>query len=171
MHQYYCVNSSSSLHAAVCERFAIDAGLIPSLNIERKMLGKIRVGEWDKYVGRDFSSGVEYRCSFALGDVDKNILLDLGEVFCCCRISVNGKFLTALLAQPYTVEIPRKFLCIGKNDLTVTVYNTAANAYLSHDYDDIPEAVKGTYHDRTLEFEKMSLRGGLLAPIKIYKLI
>lgn len=156
---------------AVCEQFLINSDLVPFLNNNYKSLGKITVGEWEKYVGKDFSGGIEYKCNFNLNNVETDITLELGDVSYCCEITINNSFKTQLLAYPYHTLVPAKHLHCGANELIITVYNTAANEYISHNYSDIPDAVKGTYHNRTLEYEKNSLLGGLLSPVKIYKLI
>ena len=159
----------SVFKGAICEQFSIDSDFCPSLSSCQKHLGTISVGEWDCCVGRDFSGGVTYTSTFQLEHADKDLIIELGRICYCCEISVNHAFTASLLAAPYTVLIPACCLRRGRNELALTVYNTAANAYAFLDYSALPDPIKGTYHSRTLEYERLSLHGGVLDPVKIYR--
>ena len=61
--------------------------------------------------------------------------------------------------EPYKLVIPKDLLK-PRNELCITVANTAANTFFYADYTSDPKKV-GPYNARTLEFEKDSLGFGL----------
>ena len=164
------ISEICTFDGSICQQFSIRSDFAPSLLEENTSLGQISVGEWAPYVGRNFSGGVEYKCNFQLEQTDHDIMLALGQVCYCCEIAVNNNFQAKLLFPPYEAQVPSAYLRCGSNQLTIRVYNTPANQYVSLDYGAVPDAAKGTYHSRTLEYEKRSLHGGLLEPVKIYEL-
>lgn len=148
------VQEMSEFNATVVEQFEID-NLIPRLVKKDVSLGKV---DFAACCREDFSGGVRYECDFELSVNHNDLLIDLGKIKYCCIVEVNGREVGSLFAPPFLAEIPLEALSEGKNYLSVTIYNTAANVYASTDFDDVPLEVRGPYHGRTLEFEKQAAR-------------
>lgn len=104
-------------------------------------VGEIEPGSWSKLEGlRCYSGGAIYSKKFKLphGAFGKKIVLNLGSVGCVARVSVNGHDAGVRFSPPWTFDIS-KLVRITENTLEITVYNTAANHYLS-----VPTSYRGS---------------------------
>lgn len=139
-------------NATVVEQFEID-NLKPRLAPRDVYLGEARLGECCR---EDFSGGIKYECEFELNDADNDLLIDLGSIKYCCTVEVNGREVGSLFAPPFVAEVQAGVAVCGKNHLSVTIYNTAANAYANTNFDNVPPEIRGPYHEKTLELEKQT---------------
>ena len=114
--------------------------------------------EFASYGEKGFSGGIRYETDFVLNDIQGDLIIDLGEINCCCTVEVNGNNAGSIFVSPFWAEIPSDILYEGKNHLSVTLYNTAANVYANTDFDDVLPEVRGPYHGRTLELEKQAVQ-------------
>ena len=125
-------------------------------------------GPWAESFGGDFSGEACYKCTFTPevpvreGDF---FLLTLGEVRYSARVTVNGKEAGLAAMRPYQVRFPAEE---GPITVEIHVANTPANEILATDsFTRWPQAEIGTYHEKTLLFEKESLDGGLYGPVAL----
>lgn len=146
------VQEMPKFNATIVEQFEID-NLKPRLVKKNVSLGE---AEFAACGGEDFSGGIRYECDFELSDIQNDLLIDLGEIKYCCIVEVNGREVGSIFAPPYLAEVPHEALSEGRNHLSVTIYNTAANVYASTDFEDVPAEVRGSYHGRTLELERQT---------------
>ena len=63
----------------------------------------------------------------AIRDPRSPILLDLGDVRCAAKVTLNGRELGTLLMRPYRVAVPAELLKPKGNNLEIEVTNLAAN--------------------------------------------
>ena len=92
-------------------------------------------------------------------------LLTLGEVRYSARVTVNGREAGLAAMRPYQVRFPAEE---GPITVEIHVANTPANQILATDsFTRWPQAEIGTYHEKTLLFEKESLYGGLYGPVAL----
>ena len=75
--------------------------------------------------GQPFYSGGTTYSFTAFADSEGDYMLSFGNVRDICDISVNGSKMQRIIKPPYCGKI---YLNKGENDITVTVYNTYANA-------------------------------------------
>ena len=131
----------------------------------------IRLGDWRKTIGEEFTGDVEYTVAFTCPkDVAEQArILDLGGVSCACEASLNGRSLGRRIWKPFAFPVEGA-LREGKNELKITVTNTLANQYATtKNLDRWPTNVIGPYHAIGKIFEQDSLAGGLLGPVRIRK--
>lgn len=129
----------------------------------------IRLGDWRKTIGAEFSGDVEYAVTFTCPKeiAEQARVLDLGGVRCACEASLNGRSLGRRIWGPFAFPVEGA-LRAGKNELKITVTNTLANQYVTtKNLDRWPMNVIGPYHAIGKIFEDDSLAGGLLGPIRI----
>jgi len=129
----------------------------------------VSVGDWRGAMGSDFTGDGVYETSFAAPG-EGGVILDLGEVASACEVFLNGKSLGVRLMSPWRYEIrPEQFLPI--NHLAIRVTNNPANAYLGTDaFDKMEHWTLSPYHDREMEFCRDDMAGGLLGPVKLYRM-
>ena len=114
-----------------------------------------------------FSGTVTYTTTFDAGDVKPgmNYSLDLGKVEMIAVISLNGKQLGTLWAQPYRIDMTDAIKS-GKNELTVEVTGTWFNRLV---YDaGQPEAVRKTWTINGPGKNQALRDSGLLGPVVLY---
>lgn len=92
--------------------------------------GTIQVGEWAKY-GLPTYSGIgvyKQKVGFTAAQLQRHIVLDLGQVLVAAEVLVNGKPVGVRLARPFKFDLTR-FVKEGENTLEVRVANTIAPHY------------------------------------------
>lgn len=109
-------------------------------------------------VSESFSGIGEYKTEFEWDEAG-DIGIKLKNIRYYAEIRVNGVEAGKLFMEPYKLVIPKDLLK-PRNELCITVANTAANTFFYADYTSDPKKV-GPYNARTLEFEKDSLGFGL----------
>ena len=136
-------------------------------NPENSYFGKNEIpcslGEWKK----SFSGSAVYTLDtqgLDLGDY----MLSLGEVRHFAKVYHNGKLISEKTLPPYNVFV--EGLKAG-DDIRVEVSNTTANAIGASDvFDRLDIRDVGPYHEHMVKKEREALPGGLLGPVKLYKL-
>lgn len=121
------------------------------------------LGAWDE----DFSGEVTYIATLPqIGNGE--FLLDLGEVRYYAKIYVNGKNVAAATMPPYRVRVAAQ----SGDELKIVVANTPANVTRKAEFFEVqdPRDV-GPYHAKMKVAEQRAQAGGLMNPIKIYKII
>ena len=141
-------------NATIVEQFKID-NLKPELSEKNIFMGEVA---FNSIIRDDFSGGIRYDADFEVKNVYGSILMDLGNINCCCTVYINGIKVKSIFMPPFLVEIPPEVIVSGKNYLSVTIYNTAANVYASTEFENVPSEIRGPYHGRTLELEKQSVK-------------
>ncbi|NQT52714.1 hypothetical protein HQ576_11710 [bacterium] len=112
--------------AALC---AVGPGIIDKPIYCECAAGAVGVGNWllvgyPTYAGlADYTADVAIPAAYR----KERLVLDLGDVGCAARASVNGKDLGTRLWRPYTFDIS-DVAREGKNTIQITVANAAANA-------------------------------------------
>ena len=147
--------------------YCIDDFGITSKTLE-DAFAPVTPGPWAERFGGDFSGEACYKCTFTPevpvqeGDF---FLLTLGEVRYSARVTVNGREAGLAAMRPYQVRFPAEE---GPITVEIHVANTPANQILATDsFTRWPQAEIGTYHEKTLLFEKESLDGGLYGPVAL----
>ena len=129
----------------------------------------VNCGDWGTHLGKDFSGECEFRANFELNRTDADIILSLGDVKYSCEAFVNGKSIGTALLPPYNFVIDKNLLK-NKNELTVKVSNTAANAFVHFQ---LPEEWEqkhiGPYHEKATELEKNYVYGGIMGPVVLFE--
>ena len=127
---------------------------------EKVGCGKILTGDFTEYHGLECYSGIAvYETVFAI-DTDGaeissdgcRLMLNLGEVGCSCKISVNGYDAGCICSGPFRIDIT-DFICRGKNRLRVEVANTLCGHYST-----TPSLYSGWPQDR---------KSGLIGPVSL----
>jgi hypothetical protein len=96
-------------------------------------IGLMPLGDWAECEGlKYYSGGMLYRKSFTIDSVDASSTyqLDLGDVVSTAEVWLNGKRIGLRMSAPWTFDVT-SYLKAGKNEVSVKVYNTAYNQYLS----------------------------------------
>ena len=90
----------------------------------------VALADWSELALGSYSGGAAYRTSFRLEEhhLDTAIELDLGLVHTTAEVALNGKRIGVALRAPYRLRITEQAR-VGKNELTVEVYNTLANHF------------------------------------------
>ena len=127
-----------------------------------------QLGGWCDRLGEAFSGEVHYRttvepeCAVKPGDVYR---LKLGKVAYSARVLVNGEEVALAAMSPFEVTFAAPQ---GAFELTIEVANTPANEIVHTDVIDCwPKDEIGSYHEKTLLFERESLDGGLYGPVTL----
>ncbi len=158
------LNTISSFDAKIIRKYYLDdeKGITNEYYTNGEKLSAL--GEWSA----DFSGEVEY--STSLTDLAvSNFVLDLGEVRHYARVFLNDKFIGETTMPPYRVKITG---ATNGDKLKIIVANTPANAnriakYLTkQDLIDI-----GPYNGFMTVAEQNAPCGGLIGPVKIFKII
>jgi hypothetical protein len=95
--------------------------------------GTMPLGDWGLCPGLAYySGGITYRKSFTLPNVDATATycLSLGDVVSTADLVVNGHKAGLRLCVPWTFDVT-PYLRAGLNEISVKVYNTAHNHYLT----------------------------------------
>jgi len=121
----------------------------------------------DITIDESFSGSACYSARFEY-DGEGDIVIELEDVYYYAEIKVNGHKVKNLIMPPYNAVIESNYLK-KDNLLEITVANTSANAYVYADYSNVPLNAIGPYHERTLNFEKESLKFGLKT-VKLFKI-
>lgn len=128
---------------------------------------KVCLGDWRKYLGEDFSGSCIYKTEFAIPKTAKDtITLDLGKVFISAEAFVNGKTLGVKVMPPYSYEIPVGQLS-KNNVLEVRVSGGVANQYVHTKHFDKWQDWQKSPYEMIEKYDKDSLDGGLIGPVKI----
>jgi len=136
----------------------------------REKLRTVRLGDWGKTFGKEFSGDAEYivkfKCPAALAG--KPCVLDLGKVFCACEAHLNGVRLGRRTRRPYLFPVAvglRK----GINRLSIVVTNTLANQLVTSSVmtDFLNDTAVHRYHAMALQSEQDSCKGGLFGPVRV----
>ena len=147
-------------------RFVIGDMEFENQNIDEDEV-PVKLGDWDKYAGREFSGSGIYKTTFSLPENASKLHLNLGDVRCSCEVFVNNKSIGVKCMSPYTFEIPDSVLK-KENVLEIRVSNTAANEYLhTKSFDKWQEWQLTPYFKTENIFHKDSLASGLYGPVKI----
>ncbi len=127
----------------------------------------MKLGDWRKKVGDDFSGDAEYMIRFpAPAGIDRDYTLELGVVKYSCEVYLNGRSVAASVFSPASVKLPR---LQPENVLILRVSNTAANAFVHTDFRKwFSERTIGPYDEIEREYEKESLSSGLFGPVWIF---
>ncbi len=109
----------------------------------------VGVGNWLLIGYATYSGAATYSIDVVLPEAfrKERLVLDLGEVGCTARVSVNGRDLATRLWRPYVSDITDA-VRPGRNRIVVSVANTAANA-----------------SGEALPAERLA--GGLIGPVRI----
>ncbi|MBW8041074.1 MAG: hypothetical protein FVQ85_13880 [Planctomycetes bacterium] len=92
--------------------------------------GTIQTGEWSKF-GLPTYSGIgvyKQKVRFTAEQLQRHVVLDLGQVLVAAEVLVNGKTVGVRLARPFKFDLTR-FVKEGENALEVRVANTIAPHY------------------------------------------
>ncbi len=109
-------------------------------------------------------------------------ILDLGKVYVCAKVFINGTEVGDAWMEPYVLEIPEGLLKVGENKLEIRLVNLLWNYAAGLK---APEALPselheyygGGNHNSSKVFEKLTqslkrnkdlMPSGLLGPVKIY---
>ncbi|MGI6335920.1 MAG: glycosyl hydrolase [Eubacteriales bacterium] len=126
----------------------------------------IQPGDWRSVTGEDFSGDALYTTTFTRPGCGC-VTLDLGEVKYSCEVFLNGVSLGVRVMKPYTYALPENLL-ETENTLHIRVSNTAANAYVTHDFTKDYEPWQiGPYDAIERQFEKDSMPSGLYGPVTL----
>jgi hypothetical protein len=92
--------------------------------------GTIRPGLWADYALPTYSGVGVYsqQLAFAASELDRRVLLDLGQVLVAAEVRVNGERVGVRLARPFEFDLS-SFVHEGENQLEVRVANTIAPHY------------------------------------------
>ena len=124
---------------------------------------EISVGDWRNVVGEYFSGDAEYKTTFTFEQkVPNYAILDLGRVNYSCEVFLNGKKIGVKIFSPFVYRLSN---LQKKNEITIRVSNTMANAYANAKYEWIPNYEPDYMKKMELEFEKESLPSGLFGPV------
>ena len=164
--------------AATVKRISIDRFLLRPIEktlVQRDGFHKVkpeaapkRAGTdgWLEILGEDFSGTAEYTATFTAPDLVATAEIDCGDVFCVCEAFLNGQSLGVRAAKPYRFKTDA--VRAGENTLCLRVTNTLANQYVKGDWSaGLEKRDIGPYSDRTLAFEKESVRGGLYGGVEV----
>lgn len=129
-------------------------------------------GRWDKIYTKDFSGSACYKISVPVKKEwqGRLVQVDLGKAEYAAEIRINGEDAGKIVWGPWKSDV----MVINKPviDLEIAVYNTLANVLVServrNDWANrnVP-GWPGNYDARTAEFEKESVGGGLIGPVKL----
>ncbi len=127
------------------------------------------LGSWKTHFGEDFSGDVIYRTSIELESEPRGVaLLSLGKIAYSAEVKVNGKHCGFGIFEPMELIIDGENFTKGSNLIEITVSNTAANQFVLSGADKLFEPKEiGPYNERSKEFEKESLDGGLYGPVTV----
>jgi len=126
------------------------------------------LGNWVKYLGRDFSGDVKYTIEFE-NSFDGPARLDLGKVNYACRVILNGKPVGRRIWRPFSFDVTRT-LRKGHNTLQIIVTNSLANAIVDPQIHKSWKSRFGNklgYDHMARKFEKESVPSGLFGPVRI----
>ncbi len=127
------------------------------------------LGDWSALIGSAYSGSCVYTTDFDVPDnmVDKEGVLDLGNVRYIAQVYLNNQPLGTVLAPPYRFNIPAGVL--GKsNVLKIAVTNTSANWYTHTDYfNKFKIEELSPYFQVELDFAKDLVSGGLYGPVTL----
>lgn len=115
--------------------------------------------------GKAFSGTATYTTTFDAGDAKAtNYILKLGKVAMIAKVTVNGKDVGTVWANPYDVDISKAVIA-GKNTLKVEVTSTWFNRLV---YDaGQPEAERKTWTIAAPGKENALRESGLLGPVTV----
>lgn len=127
------------------------------------------LGSWEKTLSRDFSGDVIYRTTLDLDfEPEGIVLLSLGKVAYSAEVKINGKHCGFAVFEPMEMAISADKFTKGSNLIEITVSNTAANQFVLSGADKLFEPKEvGPYNERSKEFEKENLDGGLYGPVTL----
>lgn len=92
--------------------------------------GTIQAGEWTKF-GLPTYSGIgvySQKVEFTADELNRQIVLDLGQVLVAAEVLVDGRSVGIRLARPFKFDLTR-FVTEGENRIEVRVANTIAPHY------------------------------------------
>ncbi|MBQ8954751.1 MAG: hypothetical protein IJ048_11610, partial [Clostridia bacterium] len=133
------------------------------------------LGNWEAYLGADFSGEAVYRAQVELPEALKPgeiCEIDLGRVECSAQVSVNGRPVGIAWCHPMRVRFDGALLEGQKRfELAVEVANSAANQCAAQPLEDLFPAVElGPYQEKLRAFERFAPQGGLYGPVTVSKL-
>lgn len=136
-------------------------------DLKRASAKPVRLGDWRKTLGDDFSGEAVYTTEFDGKGLARAAFLDLGDVRYLAEVRLNGQKVGTVWRAPFVLDVRGRILP-GRNSLAVTVVNTLANAIS-------PLAVyerwkrelpfMWPYEERQRTFERESLASGLFGPV------
>jgi len=121
---------------------------------------------WLSILGVDFSGTAEYTMRFTAPKGTTKAEIFCGDVFCVCEAILNGKSIGTRTAKPYLFQSSE--VQEGENELCLRVTNTLANQYVKNNWrEGIEKRDIGPYNDRTIVFERDSLKGGIYGQVEV----
>ena len=121
----------------------------------RKSQTVITPGDWSAYGMKNYMGTLTYKRTIEFESQDKEVWLDLGNVYCVAELRINNKKVGRRCWAPYRFRID-KFLKKGNNLFEIEVTNTMANIIERSGWD---------CDNNVKEFEPKS---GLYGPIRFY---
>jgi len=129
-----------------------------------------RLADWSQHPEpgvKYFSGQAVYRTTFSLDPRldagDSRLMLDLGQVFVCAQVTLNGKDLGTLWRQPFQVEITQA-VKPGENALEITVANLWPNRLIGDQTLPAEERIARTTWNPYTKDTPL-LKSGLLGPV------
>lgn len=113
-----------------------------------------------------FSGTVSYRTTLKVSaeDVDRPMMLDLGQVANIAEVSINGGKPVVLWAPPFRVDVGSQMQA-GANDLEIKVTNTWHNRLSYDEGRPISDRKTWTYHTPSADAKPKD--SGLIGPVKL----
>lgn len=138
---YQCYNLMDGWQVSVAEVFTHEG--IETAKEEAEILkeGKLMpIAEWRQWGMTHFSGIIKYCREFEIQkEPGAEYILDLGQVYYCVEVEINGHKAAEMMWDPYKVNITT-FLKDGKNTIELYVSNTLGNMLEKKDY---PSGIKG----------------------------
>jgi hypothetical protein len=133
--------------------------------------GRASLGSWTDQGLSWYSGRAVYSREFDLQDLylksDIKLVLDLGDVFHCAEIWVNGKLVTYQPWPPFSADIT-SYVRMGRNEVSIVVANLLANRRQWEIHDcNLTELRSRFNHEGAVMRERECLRSGLLGPVQI----
>ncbi len=129
-----------------------------------------QLADWSQYPDpgvKYFSGQATYRTTFSLdprlGAGNSRLTLDLGQVFVCAQVRLNGQDLGVLWRQPFQVEITQA-VKPGENTLEITVANLWPNRLIGDQTLPAGERIAQTTWNPYTKDTPL-LKSGLLGPV------
>ena len=119
---------------------------------------------------RDFSGTARYRATFNRPEsAGQGWLLDLGRVYDCARVRLNGQDMGILWCEPFVLDI-KQALRAGENTVEIEVANMMANRIAAMDREKVPWQ---NYFFVNIDYKPFDASAwepfpsGLLGPVKL----
>lgn len=141
----------------VTERYSFEHGAW----VRRGVNEKVSPDSWAEGLSGTAVYGARFECESGVP-----LIVDICGASGGCSLVFNGESVRERIMAPFEFEIEPR-LVSDINTLEISVSNTGANALSKADFSEYPPNLKGTYHDKTLEFERISAETENKGKIKI----